>query len=180
MLGSELHCCYESKSSISSILLSVLYFYLHVCKCVRGAEETPSHLILLLWKPLMTKDPAANGLNHVNGVCLCIHTSSIMPNMTEQRSKNHNQWQICLLKSLHVIDEFSQDELYFQITYSILWWLCPYDIIVTSVFVIITLNRICPKSQISIFQISNKRLFYGPVFPQSQNIFHHIKKYAIS
>lgn len=76
MLGSELHCS-ESRSSISRILLPVCYFYLYVSKCVREAEETPSHLCLPLWKPLMTKRPSNHGLNHVNCMSVYAHISTM-------------------------------------------------------------------------------------------------------
>ena len=52
-LEPELRCC-ESRSSISRNLSSVCYFYRHVSERVREADEAPSHLSLLLWKPGIT------------------------------------------------------------------------------------------------------------------------------
>ena len=119
MLGSELRRC-ESRSSISRILLPVCYFYLHVSKCVREAEETPSHLSLLLWKPRMKTRRWSQR------IIPCEHRStySLMLIMEQQRSKKY------LTPSV----THSSVELNFQITYSTLRWLCAHVLLLLCVF----------------------------------------------
>lgn len=51
MLRSERLVAVSQGLQLAGFSCLFFYFYLHVNKCVREAEETPSHLSLLFWKP---------------------------------------------------------------------------------------------------------------------------------